>query len=163
MLSYSKDSLKDDFARAQALATDSYRPQLVAQQQAVQKAGANVERVLGGQQRGAVGVAGPGRRCCWPCRASAAPTPKDLRFITATVRADFEKSGDGEWRVANLTVLKKPFMDGRRSMSPRRKIDAEEPELYTAPAPKPPRRWGLPLVASAVRPAHRGGDRGEQL
>ena len=33
-------------------------------------------------------------------------------------------------------------------MSPRRKIDAEEPEIYTAPAPKPPRRWGLPLVAS---------------
>ncbi len=35
-------------------------------------------------------------------------------------------------------------------MSPRRKIDAEEPELYTAPVPKPPRRWGLPLVASAA-------------
>jgi Mce-associated membrane protein len=33
-------------------------------------------------------------------------------------------------------------------MSPRRKIDAEEPELYSAPPPKPPRRWGLPLVAS---------------
>ena len=35
-------------------------------------------------------------------------------------------------------------------MSPRRKIDAEEPELYTAPAPKPARRWGLPLVASVA-------------
>lgn len=33
-------------------------------------------------------------------------------------------------------------------MSPRRKIDAKEPELYPAPAPKPPRRWGLPLVAT---------------
>jgi Mce-associated membrane protein len=33
-------------------------------------------------------------------------------------------------------------------VSPRRKIDAKEPELYTTPAPKPPRRWGLPLVAS---------------
>jgi Mce-associated membrane protein len=33
-------------------------------------------------------------------------------------------------------------------MSPRRKIDAEEPELYTTPAPKPPRRWGLPIVTS---------------
>ena len=33
-------------------------------------------------------------------------------------------------------------------MSPRRKIDAEEPELYTTPAPKPPRRWGLPIVAA---------------
>ena len=35
-------------------------------------------------------------------------------------------------------------------MSPRRKIDAEEPELYTAPPPKPPRRWGLPLVAAVA-------------
>ena len=33
-------------------------------------------------------------------------------------------------------------------MSPRRKIDAEEPELYTTPAAKPPRRWGLPIVAT---------------
>src|SRR4029079_4945473 len=36
------------------------------------------------------------------------------------------------------------------AMSPRRKIDAKEPELYTAPPPKPPRRWGLPLVASVA-------------
>ena len=35
-------------------------------------------------------------------------------------------------------------------MSPRRKIDAKEPDLYAAPAPKPPRRWGLPLVASVA-------------
>ena len=38
-------------------------------------------------------------------------------------------------------------------MSPRRKIDAKEPELYTAPPPKPPkppRQWGLPLVASVA-------------
>jgi Mce-associated membrane protein len=36
--------------------------------------------------------------------------PKDLKFITATVRADFDKSHDGHWRVASLTVLKKPQM-----------------------------------------------------
>ena len=35
-------------------------------------------------------------------------------------------------------------------MSPRRKIDAEEPELYAPPPPKPPRRWGLPLVATVA-------------
>ena len=33
-------------------------------------------------------------------------------------------------------------------MSPRRKIVSDEPELYTAPAPKPPRQWGLPVVAT---------------
>ena len=36
--------------------------------------------------------------------------PKDLKFITATVRVDFDKSRDGQWRVANLSVLKKPQM-----------------------------------------------------
>ena len=36
--------------------------------------------------------------------------PEDLRFITATVRVDFDKSSDGQWRVANLSVLKKPQM-----------------------------------------------------
>jgi len=35
---------------------------------------------------------------------------KDLKFITATVRVDFDKSRDGQWRVSNLTVLKKPQM-----------------------------------------------------
>ncbi len=37
--------------------------------------------------------------------------PKDLKFITATVRVDFDRSADGQWRVANLTVLKKPQMN----------------------------------------------------
>ena len=31
-------------------------------------------------------------------------------------------------------------------MSPRRKIDAEQPDIYSAPAPKPPRRCGLPIL-----------------
>jgi len=37
--------------------------------------------------------------------------PQDLKFITATVRVDFEKSSDGHWRIANLIVLKKPQMN----------------------------------------------------
>ena len=62
----------DDFARAQALATDGYRPQLIAQQQAVQKAGATANEywavssavLIGDAGRGgdAVGAAGPARR-----------------------------------------------------------------------------------------------------
>lgn len=36
---------------------------------------------------------------------------KDLKFITATVRVDYQKV-DGQWRVANLTVLKSPQMQG---------------------------------------------------
>jgi Mce-associated membrane protein len=37
-------------------------------------------------------------------------TPQELRFITATVRVDFDKSRDGKWRVASLSVLKKPLI-----------------------------------------------------
>ncbi len=40
MLSYDVDTLQQDFSHAQSLTTDAYRPQLIAQQQAVQKAGA---------------------------------------------------------------------------------------------------------------------------
>ncbi len=94
MLSYGKDTLNDDFARAQALATDSYRPDLVAQQQAVQKAGATTNEywavssavLSASPERAAMLLAMQGQR---------GSDPKDLRFITATVRVDFEKLGPG--------------------------------------------------------------------
>ena len=111
MLSYGKDTLQDDFSRAQSLATDGYRPQLVAQQEAVQKAGATTNEywavssavLSASTDRASMLLAMQGQR---------GADPKDLKFITATVRAEFEKSGDGNWRVANLTVLKKPEMNG---------------------------------------------------
>ncbi|MGH3675157.1 MAG: RDD family protein [Mycobacterium sp.] len=109
MLSYGKDTLNDDFARAQSLATDSYRSQLVAQQQAVQKAGATTNEYWAVSS--AVLSATPDRASMLLAMQGQRGTdPKDLRFITATVRADFEKSDDGQWRVANLTVLKKPSL-----------------------------------------------------
>jgi Mce-associated membrane protein len=37
--------------------------------------------------------------------------PNDLKFITATVRVDFQKSAQGQWQIANLTVLKRPVMN----------------------------------------------------
>jgi Mce-associated membrane protein len=112
MLSYSKDTLQQDFSRAQALTTDGYRPQLIAQQQAVQEAGATTNEYFAvssallptpeSSDRASMLMAMQGQR---------GVDPKDLKFITATVRADFEKSEDGQWRVANLTVLKKPQMN----------------------------------------------------
>ena len=112
MMSYGKDTLSEDFARAQTLATDNYRPDLVAQQQAVQKAGVTTNeywavssavlpqsRDQASPDRAAMLLAMQGQR---------GNDPKTLRFITATVRVEFEKSGDDKWRVANLTVLKKP-------------------------------------------------------
>jgi Mce-associated membrane protein len=109
MLTYNADTLKDDFNRAQSLATDSYRSQLVAQQEAVQKAGATTNEywavssaVLSAQpNRAAMLLAMQGQR---------GTTSENLRFITATVRVDFDKSDDRKWRVASLSVLKKPLM-----------------------------------------------------
>lgn len=112
MLSYKKETLQQDFSHAQSLTTDAYRPQLIAQQQAVQEAGptsneywAVSSAVLPNPpvttDRAAMLVALQGQR---------GVDPKDLKFITATVRVDFEKV-DGQWRVDNLTVLKKPLMN----------------------------------------------------
>ncbi|MDT5326993.1 MAG: Mce-associated rane protein [Mycobacterium sp.] len=107
MLSYGTATLKDDFARAQSLATDGYRPQLIAQQQAVQKAGVTANEywavssavLSASREQAAMLLALQGQR---------GADPNSLKFITATVRADFDRSADGHWRVANLTVLKKP-------------------------------------------------------
>jgi Mce-associated membrane protein len=109
MLSYSVDTLQEDFTRAQSMATDAYRAQLVAQQQAVQKAGAPTNEywavssavLSASRDKASMLLAMQGQR---------GDDAKNLKFITATVRVDFEKSGDGQWRVANLTVLKKPQM-----------------------------------------------------
>jgi Mce-associated membrane protein len=110
LLSYDAGSVVDDFARAQSLATDAYRPQLIAQQQNVQKTGVtnneywavssavlSVER-----ERAAMLMALQGQR---------GANANDLKFITATVRVDFENVGE-QWRVANLIVLKKPQLNG---------------------------------------------------
>jgi Mce-associated membrane protein len=110
VLSYGTATLKDDFARAQSLATDGYRPQLIAQQQAVQKAGVTANEywavssavLSASREQAAMLVALQGQR---------GADPQSLKFITATVRVDFDRSGDGHWRVANLTVLKKPLMN----------------------------------------------------
>ena len=113
MLSYNKDTLQQDFSHAQSLTTDGYRPQLIAQQQAVQQAGAHLQRVLGGEQRGAAHARADADTASMlvAMQGQRGTDPKDLKFITATVRVDFEKSRDGHWRVANLTVLKKPQMN----------------------------------------------------
>lgn len=111
LLTYSTDTIDDDFARAQSLTTDAYKPQLVAQQEAVRKSGATTNEYWAvtsavlpdppvSTDRAAMLVAMQGQR---------GTKVEDLKFITATVRVDFDKVGD-QWKVNNLTVLKKPLM-----------------------------------------------------
>lgn len=108
MLSYHKDSLKDDFARAQSLATDSYRSQLASQQETLEKTGATSNEYWAVSS--AVLSAEPDRAAMLlALQGQRGDDAKDLQFITATVRVDFVKSRD-DWRVSNLSVLKKPLM-----------------------------------------------------
>jgi Mce-associated membrane protein len=113
MLSYNVDTLQQDFAHAQSLTTDAYRSQLIAQQQAVQKAGATKNEyyavssaVLPTPQETADHMS-----MLLAMQGQRGTDPKTLKFITATVRVDFDKTSDGRWRVANLIVLKKPQMN----------------------------------------------------
>jgi Mce-associated membrane protein len=109
LLSYGTQSVADDFARAQSLSTDEYRPLLIAQQQAVQKAGIT-DNEYWAVSSAVLSVTADRAAMLLALQGQRGSDPNTLRFITATVRADFEKSGD-KWRVAVLTVLKKPQMN----------------------------------------------------
>ncbi len=106
MLSYDVGSIDNDFARARGLATDAYRPQLVAQQDAVRKAGpvdndywvTNSAVLTNTRDKAVMLLLMQGQR---------GEAPKQ-RLITATVRVNFERSAAGQWQVANLSVLAKP-------------------------------------------------------
>lgn len=111
MLSYNVDTLQQDFSHAQSLTTDAYRPQLIAQQQAVQKAGATKNEYWA-VSSAVLSVTPQHASMLLAMQGQRGADPNDLKFITATVRVDFDKQGDGQWRVANLIVLKKPQMNG---------------------------------------------------
>lgn len=107
LLSYGTKSVVDDFAHAQGLATDGYRPQLVAQQQAVQKAGVT-DNEYWAVSSAVLSVTPDRAAMLLALQGQRGSDPNNLKFITATVRADFEKTND-RWQVAALTVLKKPL------------------------------------------------------
>jgi Mce-associated membrane protein len=107
MLSYNADSLQADFTHAQSLTTDTYRPQLVAQQDAVRKGGPVTNEFW--VVSGAVLNASPDRASMLLLMQGQRTAGKQQpRFISATVRVHFEKSAGGQWQVADLTVLAKP-------------------------------------------------------
>ena len=71
MLTYDPKSLKQDFARARSLTTDKYRPELVKQQESVQKGHPVVNEywVTDSTVLSATRIARP---CCCSCRATVA-------------------------------------------------------------------------------------------
>lgn len=110
MLSYKKDTLQQDFSHAQSLTTEGYRPKLIAQQQAVQNAGVTSNEYWAVSS--AVVPTSPETAdhatMLMAMQGQRGDNPQDLKFITATVMVNFEKS-DGGWRIADLNVLKKPI------------------------------------------------------
>jgi len=117
ILSYDANTLPEDFAHAQTLTTDGYRPQLLAQQQAVQDglqngdATTNQYRAVSSAVLTNPAVTQEQASMLLAMQGQRGTIPEDLKFITTTVRVDFDKSLDGQWRVADLTVLKRPRMN----------------------------------------------------
>jgi Mce-associated membrane protein len=110
MLSYNVDTLQQDFSHAQSLTTDAYKPQLITQQQAVQKAGATKNTYYAVSS--AVLSATPNHAAMLVAlQGQRGNDANTLKFITATVRVEFDKSRDGRWLVSNLSVLKKPQLN----------------------------------------------------
>ena len=148
MLTYDPKSLQQEFARARSLTTDNYRPELVKQQEAVQKGHPVVNEywvtdstVLSATRDSATmllfmqGHRGGG---------------DEERLITATVRVSLSRA-NGHWLVDNLDVVTKPkprpakapappapkahLLRRRAKMSPRRRIQPGEEPLLKAPQP----------------------------
>lgn len=111
LLSYGVDSVDADFSKAQSLATDKYRQQLVAQQDAVRKAGPTTNDYWAVSSAVLPGVTKDTASMLVALQGQRGTNPQELKFITATVRVEFLKSDD-HWLVDNLTVLKRPVLNG---------------------------------------------------
>ena len=113
VLSYRAVSARDDFERARGLVTEAYRPELVAQQDAVQKAGP-VDNDYWVTNSAVLSASGDRAQMLLLMQGQRGSGEKQ-RLITATVRAGFEKSAAGQWQVSSITVLARPNATGRGS------------------------------------------------
>ncbi len=133
VLSYSAASLDDDFARAQGLVTDAYRPQLVAQQDAVRKVTPVVDNEYWVTNSAVLSATADDAQMLMLMQGQRGAKPKQ-RFITATVRASFEKSSSGQWQLADLTVIAKPApQGGQQGAVPQEKAGQPTPQPTGAP------------------------------
>jgi Mce-associated membrane protein len=110
MLTYDPKTLRDDFARAQSLATDKYRKELAAQQDVVQKGHPVINEYWPIDY--AIQSATPDRATMLLFMQGRRGEAPEERYISATVRVNFAKGGDERWRVDDLTVVTKPKPPG---------------------------------------------------
>ncbi len=147
MLSYDPATLPADFARAQALVTDGYRPQLVAQQQAVQKAGPVVNAYW--VTNSAVLTSTENTATMLLLMQGQRGAPPNQRGITATVKVDFAQ---GRRRLAGGQPdrVGEAEAERRREMSPRKRIEPGAQAAFGDVAPRPRRRPGLAVLVAAA-------------
>lgn len=106
LLSYQPDSLDDDFERAQSLATDNYREQLVPRQQVVRE-GTPVANQYWVTNRSVLSATADDATMLMFMQGQRGGEGNE-RLITATVRVTFIRSGE-QWRVDDLVVVTKPL------------------------------------------------------
>ena len=166
MLSYTAKNVDSDFTRAQSLVTDDYRGELTAQQEMIRKAGPvdNTYWVTDG----AVLSADSDRATMLLLLQGQRGAEPQQRFITASLRVGFAKSGSGQWQVSELLVLTPPKPDAPKPAAPKPeapKPGAAKPATPTpgqapaapatptgsAPKPAPPKPGGAPPASSAPK------------
>ncbi|MGA8329475.1 MAG: RDD family protein [Mycobacterium sp.] len=106
ILTYDAKSLKDDFARARSLTSDKYRPELVKQQESVQKGPSGINEYW--VTDSTVLSATPDRATMLLFMQGHRSAGDEQRFITATVQVSFVKGKSDNWLVDDLTVVTKP-------------------------------------------------------
>jgi len=106
MLTYDPKSLGADFERARSLTSDKYRPELVKQQESVQKGHPVVNEYW--VTDSTVLSATPDQATMLLFMQGHRGGGGEERFISATVRVSFVKAKDGRWLVDDLNVVTKP-------------------------------------------------------
>jgi Mce-associated membrane protein len=143
MLTYTTQTVDEDFARAQSLVTESYRPELINQQEAVRKAPVNNDYWV---SNSAVLSSTIDRATMLMLLQGQRGAEPNQRFVTASLRVDFEKTGPDEWKLSNLMVLSSP----RGAEAP---SGAPNPEAPKGQSPKPVAPKAEPPKPSAPKSA----------
>lgn len=110
ILTYNAGTMKDDFTHAQTLVTDSYRDQLVKEQQVVAKKAAASNEYWAVTSSVLPGTTADTAKMLVFLQGQRQAQQQDVKFITATALVSFEKSRGGTWRVSDLTVLAQPAL-----------------------------------------------------
>lgn len=103
LLSYRPETIQVDFDRARSLASDKYREQLGAMQQAALKVGPQPNEYW--VTESSVLAATPDRATMLMFLQGRRGSPPSQRYLAASVRATFVKPVAAQWRVDDLAVL----------------------------------------------------------